>query len=322
MKVDEKRRPQDGRIKGKLFGLGEIDLRLSTIPTLYGEKLVIRILDPEMNYNNFEALGLTTEDARIWDSITRGHHGLVLVTGPTGSGKTTTLYTTLGRLFTPDINICTVEDPVEIVNDNFNQVQINKKLGVDFAGTVRSFLRQDPDIIMVGEIRDQETGEMATQAALTGHMVFSTLHTNNAISSIIRLVDLGIPTYLINSTLKAVMAQRLVRRLCPHCKEITPIDRSLWESLLGDHLGQVAAPEYVFQKKGCEKCKHTGYRGRTSIYELLVLDQNIKACIRPGVELSDLETKARHRFTPFNVMAAKRLAEGTIDFAEIFSNVG
>ena len=231
MDVVEKRRPQDGRIKSKTPDGGEIELRLSSMPTAFGEKMVMRIFTPDVLVKDFAGLGFSERDLSDWNNMINQPHGIVLVTGPTGSGKTTTLYSTLRLLATPEVNVCTVEDPIEMVMPEFNQMQVQHNIGVTFAKGIRTLLRQDPDIIMVGEIRDKETAEMAIQAALTGHLVLSTLHTNDAPAAIPRLREIGVPAYLINATVIGVMAQRLVRTLCPHCKEPTGLDEDLWRTL-------------------------------------------------------------------------------------------
>ena len=218
MDLAERRRPQDGRIKTRSPGGREVEMRLSTMPTAFGEKCVLRIFDPDTAFKPLEALGFDHDEALAWNALTQRPHGIVLVTGPTGSGKTTTLYSTLKNLATPDLNVCTVEDPIEMVSPEFNQMQVHAQIDLGFAQGVRTLLRQDPDIIMIGEIRDLDTAQMAVQASLTGHLVLSTLHTNDAPSAVTRLLDLGLPHYLIASTLNGILAQRLVRTLCPHCK--------------------------------------------------------------------------------------------------------
>ena len=271
MNVAEKRRPQDGRVKTKSPAGAEVELRLSTLPTAFGEKLVMRIFDPQVLLKGFDQLGLSADDQQRWQSMTRQTHGIILVTGPTGSGKTSTLYTTLRQLATREVNLCTVEDPVEMVEPAFNQMQVQHNIDLTFASGIRALLRQDPDIIMIGEIRDQETAEMAIQAALTGHLVLSTLHTNDAPSAISRLQELGIAHYLIKATLLGVMAQRLVRVLCPHCKRST-----------GD----------VHEAVGCAECRNSGYRGRAGVYEIMVLNESIKALITPGADVQTLRQAA------------------------------
>lgn len=271
MNVAEKRRPQDGRVKTKSPTGAEVELRLSTLPTAFGEKLVMRIFDPQVLLKGFDQLGLSADDQRRWQSMTRQTHGIILVTGPTGSGKTSTLYTTLRQLATREINLCTVEDPVEMVEPAFNQMQVQHNIDLTFASGIRALLRQDPDIIMIGEIRDQETAEMAIQAALTGHLVLSTLHTNDAPSAISRLQELGIAHYLIKATLLGVMAQRLVRVLCPHCKQ---------------------AQGEVHEAVGCVECRHSGYRGRAGVYEIMVLNEALKTLITPGADVQALRQAA------------------------------
>ena len=232
MDVAEKRRPQDGRMKTRSGDNLEIELRLSTMPTAFGEKLVMRIFDPEVLQKDSAALGFNRREGDIWEGMISRPHGIILVTGPTGSGKTTTLYSTLKQLAKPEVNVCTVEDPIELVEPAFNQMQVQHNIGLNFAGGVRTLLRQDPDIIMVGEIRDLETAEMAVQAALTGHLVLSTLHTNDAPSAITRLLELGVPHYLINTTVVGVLAQRLTRTLCPNCSVADGVDEADWKEFV------------------------------------------------------------------------------------------
>ncbi|HXT04237.1 MAG TPA: ATPase, T2SS/T4P/T4SS family, partial [Casimicrobiaceae bacterium] len=250
MEIVEKRRPQDGRIKTVTPDGEEIELRISTMPTAFGEKIVMRIFSPEVLVRDFQDLGFTGDDRSRWETMTGAPHGIILVTGPTGSGKTTTLYSTLKGLATPEVNVCTIEDPIEMIEPAFNQMQVQAGIGVDFASGVRTLLRQDPDIIMVGEVRDRDTGDMAVQAALTGHLVLSTLHTNDAPTAVTRLLDLGIPAYLINSTLLGVMAQRLVRTLCPHCKEpVDPPDDATWAAITSPWRGE--KPGKTMAARGC-----------------------------------------------------------------------
>jgi general secretion pathway protein E len=271
MDVIEKRRPQDGRIKTRTPAGQEVELRLATLPTAFGEKLVMRIFDPEVLHRDLRSLGFSEDDQSRWHQMTSAPNGIVLVTGPTGSGKTSTLYTTLKQLATPEVNVCTIEDPIEMVESAFNQMQVQHNIDIGFADGVRALMRQDPDIIMIGEIRDLETAEMAIQAALTGHLVLSTLHTNDAPSAITRLLDLGVPAYLINSTVLGVMAQRLVRTLCPHCKKPMPItedQRASWRSLVAPW--KSSEPAHIHQPVGCLECRMTGYMGRVGIYEILM----------------------------------------------------
>ncbi|MGZ8994624.1 MAG: GspE/PulE family protein, partial [Burkholderiaceae bacterium] len=265
MDVVEKRRPQDGRIKTKVStgqNAGrEVEIRLSTLPTAFGEKLVMRIFDPEVVVRSYAELGFANEEAKLWESWIHRPSGIVLVTGPTGSGKTTTLYSTLKQLATDEVNVSTVEDPIEMVDPALNQMQVQHGIDLGFADGLRALMRQDPDIIMVGEIRDKETADMAVQAALTGHLVFSTLHTNDAASSIARLLELGVPTYLVNATLIGILAQRLIRTLCPHCKAPgEPIDPALWKELVNPWRSSI--PETVYKPVGCLECRNTGYMRR------------------------------------------------------------
>jgi general secretion pathway protein E len=287
MDIVEKRRPQDGRVKTRTPAGQEVELRLSTMPTAFGEKLVMRIFDPQVLVRSPEQLGFGPGDSRLWQEMTSHSHGIVLVTGPTGSGKTTTLYSTLKGLARPEVNLCTIEDPIEMVEPSFNQMQVNHVIGLDFATGVRTLMRQDPDIIMVGEIRDLETAEMAIQAALTGHLVLSTLHTNDAASAITRLMDIGVPPYLINATLIGVVAQRLVRTLCPHCKRPATVDAEQWQALTRPWKSQL--PKQVYEPVGCLKCRESGYKGRMGIYEMLRLSSAVRGLIHAecsGEEIS------------------------------------
>jgi general secretion pathway protein E len=243
MDVAEKRKPQDGRLKTRTPDNTEVELRLSTMPTAFGEKLVMRIFDPEVLVRDCQSLGFAGKEAEIWQQWVGEPHGIILVTGPTGSGKTTTLYSTLKALARPEVNVCSVEDPIEMVEPSFNQMQVQHNIGLDFASGVRTLLRQDPDVIMVGEIRDLETAEMAIQAALTGHLIFSTLHTNDSTSAIARLLEIGVPPYLIKATLLGVLAQRLVRTLCSHCKHSGQVDEALWQSVTKPWT--ISKPEWV-----------------------------------------------------------------------------
>ncbi len=286
----EKRRPQDGRIKTRSPGGEEIELRVSAMPTSFGEKLVMRIFDPEALYKSLGALGFDDSQVSGWEELTRQPHGLVLVTGPTGSGKTTTLYSSLRRLASPELNICTIEDPIELVEPLFNQMQVNSPLGVTFASGIRTLLRQDPDIIMVGEIRDRETAEVAIQAALTGHLVLSTLHTNDAPSAITRLLDLGVPSYLLRATLLGVLAQRLARQLCPHCKTPMPPDPEEWQALAGT---ERPLPRQIHGAAGCLECRATGFHGRIGLFELLPVDAVFRQQINEQADAENLRALAR-----------------------------
>jgi general secretion pathway protein E len=316
MDVAEKRRPQDGRIKTRSQGGREVELRLSSMPTAFGEKIVMRIFDPDIVVKEFRQLGFAPDEEKIWRELVERPHGIVLVTGPTGSGKTTTLYSTLKVLATPDINVCTVEDPIEMVSPEFNQMQVHAAIDLDFATGVRTLLRQDPDIIMVGEIRDLATAQMAVQASLTGHLVLSTLHTNDAPSALTRLLDLGVPYYLIQSTLTGVVAQRLVRTLCPHCKTETTLDVQAWAALThGYHL---APPPKIYGPKGCLECRKTGFLGRTGIYEMLRVTPTIRALIHADMDLARLTQAARaDGMRPLRASAAAQVARGVTTIPEV-----
>jgi general secretion pathway protein E len=295
MDVIEKRRPQDGRVKTRTQGGQEVELRLSTMPTAFGEKLVMRIFDPEVVVKTLPELGFPLDDAQRWDALTSRPHGIILVTGPTGSGKTTTLYTTLKALATNEVNVCTVEDPIEMVEASFNQMQVQPGIDLSFADGVRALMRQDPDIIMVGEIRDLATAEMAIQAALTGHLVLSTLHTNDAPSAIMRLLELGVPDYLLEATMIGVMAQRLVRTLCPDCKAPDgELSDDVWAGLGG--AWNLPKPVTVYRPIGCPECRQTGFRGRTGLYELLTVSAEFTRLIGDSADLAGLRQQSVARW--------------------------
>jgi len=316
MDVVEKRRPQDGRVKTKTPEGSEVELRLSTMPTAFGEKLVMRIFDPEVLVRDFGELGFTEEDERRWSSMVNLPNGIVLVTGPTGSGKTTTLYSTLKQLATPEVNVCTVEDPIEMVEPAFNQMQVVHAIDLSFAAGIRTLLRQDPDIIMVGEIRDLETAEMAVQAALTGHLVLSTLHTNDAPSAVTRLLDLGVPYYLLNSTVIGVMAQRLVRTLCPHCKEAGELDDATWQMLVSPW--KAARPAKVYYAKGCLECRMTGYMGRVGLYEMLTMSSALRQLVTTETNLEALTSQAfKDGMKPLRISGAAKIAAGLTTVDEV-----
>ncbi len=316
MDVAERRKPLDGRIKTKTPNGLEIELRLSTLPTAFGEKLVARIFDPTVLLRDFNALGLNKQTETDWLEMANQPTGIVLLTGPTGSGKTTTLYTTLKLLATPQVNVCTIEDPIEMVEPAFNQMQVHHDINVDFASGVRSLLRQDPDIIMIGEIRDKETADIAIQASLTGHLVISTLHTNDASSAITRLQDIGVPSYLINATLLGVMAQRLVRVLCPHCKHAVEPNVEAWRELTVGF--DISIPKLMFMPKGCDECRQSGYMGRQGIYELLKMDQKIKKVTSQGGEVTPIREKAiENGMTLLRINGAQKVAEGKTTIDEI-----
>jgi general secretion pathway protein E len=318
MDVAEKRRPQDGRIKTRSATGREVELRISNMPTAFGEKVVMRIFDPDLVVKDFAQLGFSAGEAANWRSMVERPHGIVLVTGPTGSGKTTTLYSTLKHLATPQLNVCTVEDPIEMVSPEFNQMQVHAAIDLDFAAGVRTLLRQDPDIIMVGEIRDLETAQMAVQASLTGHLVLSTLHTNDAPSAVTRLLDLGVPHYLIQSTLTGVVAQRLVRTLCPHCKQAAPQDPQAWMVLT--HGWTVPLPEQVFEPVGCLECRNTGFMGRTGIYEMMKLSPRLRGLISAQLDLSGFGQAALSEgMRPLRISAADQVAAGLTTVQEILT---
>lgn len=317
MDVIEKRRPQDGRIKTRTAGGQEIELRLSTLPTAFGEKLVMRIFDPDVVVKTLPELGFPPEDAQRWDSLTNRPHGIILVTGPTGSGKTTTLYTTLKTLATPEVNVCTVEDPIEMVEASFNQMQVQPGIDLTFADGVRALMRQDPDIIMVGEIRDLETAEMAIQAALTGHLVLSTLHTNDAPSAVMRLLELGVPYYMLEATLIGIMAQRLVRTLCVDCKvEGGELADDLWQGLSSGW--DIPKPEKVYRPVGCPECRQTGFRGRTGIYELLTTSESFNSMLEEETDITALRKQAvAEGMIPLRIAGAFKVRDGVTTAEEV-----
>ncbi len=317
MDVIEKRRPQDGRIKTRTAGGQEVELRLSTLPTAFGEKLVMRIFDPDVVVKTLPELGFPLDDAERWDALTKRPHGIILVTGPTGSGKTTTLYTTLKALATSEVNVCTVEDPIEMVEPAFNQMQVQPGIDLSFADGVRSLMRQDPDIIMVGEIRDLATAEMAIQAALTGHLVLSTLHTNDAPSAVMRLLELGVPYYLLEATLIGIMAQRLVRTLCADCKAADgELSDEIWHSIVGGWA--LPKPATIYRPVGCPECRQTGYRGRTGIYELLTVTQGFSEQVREETDIHALRRQSvADGMKPLRIAGAMKIQEGATTADEV-----
>jgi general secretion pathway protein E len=319
MDVIEKRRPQDGRVKTRTPAGREVELRLSTLPTAFGEKLVMRIFDPEVLVRDLRSLGFSEDDQSRWNQMTKSPNGIILVTGPTGSGKTTTLYTTLKQLATPEVNVCTIEDPIEMVESSFNQMQVQHNIDIGFVEGIRALMRQDPDVVMIGEIRDLQTAEMAIQAALTGHLVLSTLHTNDAPSAITRLLDLGVPAYLINSTVLGVMAQRLVRTLCPHCKKATPTteeQRTTWRALVAPW--KSGEPAQMYEPVGCLECRMTGYTGRVGIYEILMNSAEIRRLIKPLTEIPKVREQAyREGMRPLRISGALKIAQGITSLEEV-----
>lgn len=316
MNVAEKRKPQDGRIKTKSPNGNEIELRLSTLPTAFGEKLVMRIFDPEVLTRPFQQLGLVNEDLVRWNDIIKNNNGIVIITGPTGSGKTTTLYSTLKMLATDEVNVCTIEDPIEMVEDSFNQMQVQENIDLDFADGVKALLRQDPDIIMIGEVRDLATAEMAIQAALTGHLVFTTMHTNDAPSAITRLLELGVPPYLIKATVVGIMAQRLVRVLCPHCKQKTTLEPEAWEVLTRPW--KVKLPAGAAVSTGCLECRETGFKGREGIYEVMPFTETLQRLSDDKSDLPALRNQAyKEGMMSLRLSGAQKVAAGITTVNEI-----
>lgn len=316
MDIAEKRRPQDGRIKTRNPNGQEVELRISSMPTAFGEKLVMRIFDPTVLLRSYRELGISEPDEKFWQAMIENPHGIILVTGPTGSGKTTTLYTTLKQLAQPDVNVCTVEDPIEMVDPALNQMQVQPNIDLTFANGVRTLLRQDPDIIMIGEIRDSETADMAVQASLTGHLVLSTLHTNDAPSSVSRLLDLGVPPYLLQSTLLAVIAQRLVRTLCPHCKQQAELSDDEWDGLVAPWKAQ--NPKHIYKAAGCLECRNTGYKGRIGLYEMMSFSPAIKKLITGNFDIDALRQEAmRSGMKPLRLRGAQKVAEGVTTVEEV-----
>ena len=320
MDVIERRRPQDGRIKTRNPGGDEIEMRISTLPTAFGEKMVMRIFDPDNTVKDLDALGFSNHDGQRWEALVKRPHGIILVTGPTGSGKTTTLYATLKRVATEEVNVSTVEDPIEMIEPAFNQTQVQPQLDFGFPQGLRALMRQDPDIIMVGEIRDLETAEMAVQAALTGHLVFSTLHTNDAPSAVTRLMELGIPQYLINATLLGVLAQRLVRTLCKNCKVRD-------EDSTREQLAELIKPWQInggykpYKPVGCVDCRMTGFMGRMGLYELLTVTDAFKVKVTGDPSIDALRRQAiADGMRPLRLAGALRVAEGQTVIEEVLTS--
>ena len=317
MDVVERRRPLDGRIKTRNPAGEEVEMRLSTLPTAFGEKMVMRIFDPDNALKDLDQLGFGRHEAERWNQLVTQPHGIILVTGPTGSGKTTTLYSTLKRLATEEVNVCTIEDPIEMIEASFNQTQVQPGLDFNFSEGLRALMRQDPDIIMVGEIRDLETAEMAIQAALTGHLVFSTLHTNDSVSAITRLIDLGVPAYLISATVIGVLAQRLVRTLCPHCKAPDP-------SVTAESLNEIVKPWRLggeikaYKPVGCLECRQTGFRGRAGLYELLNLSEPVRQHLMPSPNMPALRrAAAQEGLRALRLGGARKVSEGMTTLEEV-----
>jgi len=315
--ISERRLPQDGRIKVKI-GERTVDLRVSVLPTIFGEKVVMRILDPKSLMVDLTKLGFEPDSLTAFDDAIHLPYGMILVTGPTGSGKTTTLYSALKQLNTVDVNIMTAEDPIEFNFDGINQVQMKSSIGLDFAAGLRSFLRQDPDIIMVGEIRDTETAEIGIRAALTGHLMFSTLHTNDAPSTISRLVDMGIPAFLVASATKLIMAQRMLRTICQKCKKVANVP--------ADQLLKIGIPEHeigkheIFEANGCPECNDTGMKGRTGIFEVMPISDVIERMILDGVGTQEIRSQAcKEGMLTLRQAAVRKLIAGKTNVAEVLA---
>jgi general secretion pathway protein E len=317
MDLAEKRRPQDGRIKTN-FNNKDIELRVSTVPVAFGEKVVIRVFDPDILLQDLDSMGFYPREMRLYNSFLRRPNGIILVTGPTGSGKTTTLYSSLRSLSSPEVNIVTVEDPIEMVMEEFNQIGVQQGIGVSFDTILRNILRQDPDIIMIGEIRDRETAENAVQAALTGHLVLSTLHTNDSASTIIRLLDLGVPPFLISATVLGIVAQRLVRKICPHCKKVRTLSQDERDYL------QLPEQSYaVWEGDGCKECRGTGYKGRSGLFEVMDMNDRLKALVSGSVELAKVVEVARQEgLVSLREIAVSKMLEGVTTYEEVISMTG
>lgn len=311
----EKRRPQDGRIKTDKNGV-EVEIRVSTVPTAFGEKVVMRVLHPDTMFQDLPNLGFSENALARYEDFIKMPHGIILVCGPTGSGKSTTLYSTLRALYSPAINITTVEDPIEMVHEGFNQIAVQPAVGITFGSILRNILRQDPDVIMIGETRDLETAENAAQAAMTGHLVFSTLHTNDAASAITRLLDLGIPSYIIQATLVGVMGQRLVRKICPYCKEPYDMDG---ETLKNNGLDiGIQGKLTLHRGRGCVKCRGTGYLGRVAIFEILKYSDTIREMTTPTADVTKIKQVAiREGMITLRQDAVNKMLKGTTTYEEV-----
>ena len=333
MDIAEKRKPQDGRAQ-VTHGGQKIDLRVSSLPTVLGEKVVIRVLDSQASQLGLKDMGFTKTNLAYYRAMYKSSYGLILVTGPTGSGKTTTLYATLQDLNRPERNIITIEDPVEYRMDGVNQVAVNTKIGMTFASGLRAILRQDPNIIMIGEIRDRETAEISIQAALTGHLVFSTLHTNTAAGAITRLLDMGIESFLAASALRGIVAQRLVRKLCPACKQEYMVDEAMWEWRLFQEVTCASKEETIrdpknratlFRQSGCEVCRQSGYRGRMAIHEVLPVSTDLKNKIIRHVSEQELWETAKIEFPGLVSLeedGMRKVKEGLTSVHELFRVLG
>jgi len=315
MNIAEKRLPQDGRLEVKI-GDQDIDVRVSTIPTSFGERLVLRLLNKTGSLLELTEIGLSPERLSLLQELVHSPNGIILVTGPTGSGKTTTLYAILTSINTPEINIITIEDPIEYKIKGISQIQVNPKISLTFAKGLRSIVRQDPDVVLVGEIRDHETAEIAVQSALTGHLVFSTLHTNDSASAITRLVDIGVEPFLISSSVVAVIAQRLIRVLCKECKETYLPDDIALKSMEIDP-GQIKNKP-IYRAKGCPHCLHTGYRGRIAIFEILVLNGALRSLVLKTYDSNLIKTEAvKHHLVTLRQDGIQKVLDGITTIEEV-----
>jgi len=322
MDIAEKRRPQDGRIKLSHGSEGrEAEVRVSTVPVAFGEKVVLRLQSADILFQDLNSLGFSRRDQAVYSSLTQAAHGIVLVTGPTGSGKSTTLYSTLKKIVSPERNVITIEDPVEMVDEDFNQIAVQPAIDITFATILRNILRQDPDIIMVGEIRDEDTARHAVQAALTGHLVLSTLHTNDAVSSVIRLLDLGMEPFLIASTLLGVLAQRLVRRICPSCREsyTMPAEELRRQGLTVPENGELR----LWRGKGCRQCRQTGYLGRMGVFEIFPMSEGMRRLVNARATTADLRQQAlREGMTSLREDAWRKVRQGLTTVEEALRATG
>jgi general secretion pathway protein E len=317
MNIAERRKPQDGRIK-TVRATREVELRVSSMATAFGEKIVIRVFDPTVLLADIQELGLAAGERELFERWITSPNGLILVTGPTGSGKTTTLYSTLRYLSGPEINITTVEDPIELIDPRFCQVQVNPKIDISFANALRTILRQDPDVIMVGEIRDKETAQMAVQAALTGHLVFSTVHTRNASGAVTRLVELGVEPFLLSSVLRGVMAQRLIRRICERCAVEGTLNPEQVQALRLKVPVERREALKVRWGDGCVDCRHTGLYGRTGVFEMLDVGRRIRGLVNEGKDANEIAHAARiEGMEPLREAALRKLADGITTFEEV-----
>ncbi len=320
LNIAERRLPQDGRIT-RAYGGRQVDLRVSSIPTAHGERVVMRLLEKTARIMSIEELGLSKSAFTLFQNITNVSHGIILVTGPTGAGKTTTLYAILNQLNSPDKNILTIEDPVEYQLDGIGQLQVNPKIGLSFASGLRAMLRQDPDVILVGEIRDRETADIAVQAALTGHLVFSTLHTNDAPSAITRLIDMGIEPFLLSSVLRGIVAQRLLRVLCPQCKADSPSQEARITADFKE-FSSLYTGETVYKPVGCKECMQTGYRGRTALYEIMEVTDSLAPVILSTSDANEIRKKAKeYGMCTLRQDGFNKVLQGITNFSEVLRTI-